>query len=183
MDAQLTVPALVEQYLLRCAVEGKSPRTVRAYRETLGRFLAAVSVADPAAIGAEHLYAYLGAFTHLTLESRHRYFREVRCFFSWLVDAEYLERSPFRGMRNVRLPQRIVQPFSSDELAALLAACDADTPSGARDRAMLLTLLDTGVRCSELVQLRLEDLDLAGGRLRVLHGKGNKQRVVPFADR
>jgi integrase/recombinase XerC len=183
MDAQPTLPTLVAQYLLRCSVEGKSPRTVRAYRETLGRFLTAVPLTDPAAVGSEQLYAYLGGFTHLTLESRHRYFREVRCFFNWLVAAEYLERSPFRGMRNVRLPQRIVQPFSADELARLVAACSADSPIGIRDQAMVLTLLDTGVRCSELVQLQLEDLDLADGRLRVLHGKGNKQRVVPFAGR
>jgi integrase/recombinase XerC len=181
MDVPHTLSTLVEQYLLRCAVEGKSPRTVRAYRESLGRFLAAVPVADPAGVGPEHLYAYLGGFTHLALESRHRYFREVRCFFNWLVDAEYLERSPFRGMRNVRLPQRIVQPFSGDELTRLLAASATDTPMGKRDRAMVLTLLDTGLRCSELVQLRLEDVDLADGRLRVLHGKGHKQRVVPFA--
>ena len=147
------------------------------------RFLTAVPLADPTAVGPEQLYVYLGGFTHLTLESRHRYFREVRCFFNWLVAAEYLERSPFRGMRNVRLPQRIVQSFSGDELARLLAACAADSAIGTRDRAMLLTLLDTGVRCSELVQLQLEDLDFADGRLRVLHGKGNKQRVVPFAGR
>jgi integrase/recombinase XerC len=181
MDVQPTLPALVAQYLLRCSVEGKSPRTVRAYRETLGRFMTAVPLADPAAVGPEQLYAYLSGFTHLTLESRHRYFREVRCFFNWLVDAEYLDRSPFRGVRNVRLPQRIVEPFSSDDLTRLLAACPVGTPIGKRDRAMVLTLLDTGVRCSELVQLRLDDLDLAAGRLRVLHGKGNKQRVVPFA--
>jgi integrase/recombinase XerC len=181
MNTHLTLPALVDQYLLRCSVEGKSPRTVRAYGETLGRFLVAVPVADAAAVGPEQLYAYLGGFTHLTLESRHRYFREVRCFFNWLVDAEYLERSPFRGMRNVRLPQRIVQPFSADELMRLLAACGADSAIGMRDRPMVLTLLDTGVRCSELVQLHLDDLDLPGGRIRVLHGKGNKQRVVPVA--
>ena len=54
---------------------------------------------------------------------------------------------------------------------------------GARDQAILFTLLDTGIRCSELVQLRVEDLDLDAGRLRILHGKGNKQRTVPFASR
>jgi integrase/recombinase XerC len=180
MDTATTLPALVEQYLLRCTVEGKSPRTVSAYRYTLGRFLAAVPVAHLAAVGPEHLYAYLGGFTHLTLESRHRYFREVRCFFNWLVDAGYLERSPFRGLRNVRVPQRIVQPFSGDEVGKLLAAC-GERPIATRDRALVLTLLDTGARCSEVVLLNLEDLDLATRRLRVLHAKGNKQRVVPFA--
>jgi integrase/recombinase XerC len=176
---------LIELYLLRCDVEGKSSRTVAAYRWTLGKFASSLE-ADGAPLTAKevesaHVYAYLGRFTHLRSETRHRYFREVRCFFNWLVDAEYIERSPFRGMRNVRLPQRIVQPFLGEELARLLAACACGSPIAMRDRAMVLTLLDTGVRCSELVQLRTEDWDLPGGRIRVLHGKGNKQRVVPFA--
>jgi integrase/recombinase XerC len=94
-----------------------------------------------------------------------------------------LEESPFRSLKNVRLPQRIVRPFSPNDVAQLLACCDATTAVGARDQAILFTLLDTGIRCSELVQLSLEDLDLAAGRLRVLHGKGNKQRTVPFAAR
>jgi integrase/recombinase XerC len=236
MEPNATLRTLVDQYLLRCEVEGKSPRTVRAYRETLGRFVAAVRRVDflpkqsvhalrwtstdpprpcrsvppalrgrrqvtphrprlprdarplpegdprlnPAEVRAEDVYVYLGRYTQLTLETRHRYFREVRCFFNWLVESEHLDRSPFRGMRNVRLPQRIVQPFSGADVSLLLAACPL-TPLGLRDRAMVLTLLDTGIRCSELVQLNLEDLDLADGRLRVLHGKGNKERVVPFA--
>ena len=183
MGATQALTDLVDLYLLRCEVEGKSPRTVRAYRETLHRFLRSVDVDDPAAVTAEHLYAYLGRFTQLSLETRHRYFREVRCFFNWLVDARFLDENPFRGMRNVRLPQRIVEPFSADDIARLLAACDAETAIGARDRAMVLCLLDTGVRCSELVQLDLSDLDPAAQRIRVRHGKGNKQRVVPFAER
>jgi integrase len=65
----------------------------------------------------------------------------------------------------------------------LLACCDPVTAAGERDRAIVFTLLDTGVRCSELVQLTLDDLDLEAGRLRILHAKGNKQRVVPFASR
>lgn len=180
MESSSQLTTLVAQYLLRCEVEGKSPRTVRAYGETLARFLAACPQTEPAQITSEHVYAYLGRYTQLTLETRHRYFREVRCFFNWLVEAEYLERSPFRGMRNVRVPLRIKQPFSPDDISRLLAACP-ETPAGLRDRAMVMTLLDTGIRCSELVQLNLADLDLEEGRLRVLHGKGNKQRVVPFA--
>ena len=177
--------SLIRLYLLRCQVEGKSPNTSDAYAETLRRFLRFVRherfPEDVARITPDHLYPYLGSFAHLSLETRHRYFREVRCFFNWLVTAGYLEESPFRSLRNVRLPQRIVQPFSSEEIIRLLACCDPSTAAGARDRAILLTLLDTGVRCAELVQLSLDDLDLEAGRLRILHAKGNKQRVVPFA--
>lgn len=182
-----TLDELIDLYLLRCDVEGKSPNTVRAYAETLGRFARVGREEgfpeDVRRITSAHLYAYLGRFTDYSLETRHRYFREVRCFFNWLVEAGHLEESPFRSLRNVRLPQRIVQPFSAEEIAGLLARCDAATPLGARDRAIILTLLDTGVRCSELIRLDVEDLDLEAGRLRVLYGKGRKQRVVPFADR
>ncbi len=185
MTEPLTTHALVELYLLRCEVEGKSPRTVSAYRWVLSRFLQALEEDNAPIIAADlesaHVYAYLARSTHLRTESRHRYFREVRCFFSWLVEAGYLERTPFRGMRNVRMPQRIVQPFSVQDVTTLLAACEG--PLVARDRALVMTLLDTGARCSEVIQLDLEDLDLEGHRLRILHAKGNKQRVVPFAGR
>ena len=64
----------------------------------------------------------------------------------------------------------------------LLGCCDARNPIGLRDRAILLLLLDTGIRVGELVKLELSDLDLAEQRLRVMHGKGNKRRVVAFGD-
>lgn len=183
----LDLTALVDLYLLRCMVEGRSPATVRVYGETLGRFLVCARdehfPADNNLIRAPHLYAFLGRFAHLSLATRHRYFREVRCFFNWLVAAGYVEESPFKGLRNVRLPRQIIQPFSAAQVTALLAHCDCEKEAGVRDQAILLTLLDTGVRCAELVQLSLEDLDLAGGRLKVLHAKGNKQRVVSFASR
>ncbi len=173
---------LIELYLLRCEVEGKSPNTVRAYGETLARFVRIGEregfPKEPARITPAHLYAYLGRFTGHSLETRHRYFRPVRCFFNWLVAAGYLEETPFRTLRNVRSPQRIVRPFAAEEVARLLACCDSGTPVGARDRAILLTLLDTGLRCTELVLLDLDDADLEAGRLRVLHGKGNKQRGI-----
>ncbi len=127
-DQARSLTELVDRYLLRCDVEGKSAQTVRAYRETLGRFTRALAEGGAPetaeAVQSEHIYAYLGRFTELTLETRHRYFREVRCFFNWLVEAGYQDANPFRGMRNVRVPQRIKQPFSSEEIATLLAACD-----------------------------------------------------------
>ena len=182
-----SLEGLIDLYLLRCQIEGKSPNTSDAYADTLRRFLRFVRQEgfpeNVARFAPPHLYAYLGQFAHLSLETRHRYFREVRCFFNWLVLAGYLQESPFRSLRNVRLPQRIVQPFSQEDVARLLACCDPDTAVGARDRAMILTLLDTGIRCAELVQLTVDDLNLEDGRLQVLHAKGNKQRVVPFASR
>ena len=126
---------------------------------------------------------YLVRYADHSPDTRHRYFREVRCFFNWLRTAVYTTNDPFRGLRNVRLPQKIVPPFTPAEIQTLLAGCNAGTPIGSRDRALLLTLLDTGLRCAEAVALDLADCDFAARRVHVRHGKGDKARVVPFADR
>src|SRR5947209_4645758 len=85
---------LVDLYLLRCQVEGKSAQTVIAYRYTLGRFLRSLTEdgvpLEAATIQQEHLYRYLGRFRDLSLDTRHRYFREVRCFFNWVTASGYL---------------------------------------------------------------------------------------------
>jgi site-specific recombinase XerD len=176
---------LIDLYLLRCQVEGKSPNTLKAYAWTLRRFLDVArqeGFAGPVRqITPVHLYSYLGRFSHLSAESRHRYHREVSFFFSWLESMRYVDRSAFAQIKKVKLPQRIIQPFSQDDVRSLLGLCD-DSPVGRRDRALLLVMLDTGVRVSELVQLHLADVDLDTGRIRVLHGKGNKQRVVAFGE-
>jgi len=187
-----TLTELADLYIVRCEVEGKSPRTVQAYRYTLGRFTDALTEdeapARAAEITREHIYAYLSRFKDHAADTRHRYFREVRCFFNWLVDTGYLDTSPFRGVKNIRLPQRIVQPFSAAEVATLLASCE-DGPLGIRDRALLLALLDTGARCSEVVQLDLTDLDLDldTGRLRIRFGRatssGSSRSPAPTAGR
>jgi site-specific recombinase XerD len=118
--------ALIDLYWLRCQVEGKSPNTIKAYTETLKRFARIAKEEDfpkdVRHITPNHIYTYLGRFTHYTLETRHRYFREVRCFFNWLVNAGYLQKNPFRSLHNVRLPQKIVRPFSPEEITRLLAA-------------------------------------------------------------
>ena len=143
---------------------------------------------DAQQIGPEHVIAYLTCFANLSHETRHRYFREVRCFFHWLLAAGYCTEDPFHGLRNVRLPQRVVPPFTPADIAALLTHCAGGTPTGRRDRALVLLLLDTGIRCSEIrcseaVRLDLADCDFAAGRCLIRHGRGNKQRVVPFAGR
>ena len=145
-----SLPHHVERYLLRSEVEAKSPDTLRAYRTALDRFVRLLAEdGAPDAIDeitSDHVYAYLGHCTHLSMDTRHRYFREVRCFFNWLVARGDLDDNPFRGMENVKRPQLIKHPFSTAKITALLAACgDAESDAGRRDRAMVLTLLDTEI--------------------------------------
>jgi integrase/recombinase XerC len=177
---------VIRLYLLRCQVEGKSPYTITAYTETLALFRRlgqeeGIPI-DVRAVTVEHIYAYLGriAQTGVGLETQHRRHREVRFLFSWLERMGYIEQSPFARIKNVRLPQKIVEPFSPEEVERILAVCDPETETGARDRAIVLLFLDSGLRLNELVQLELGDVDFEAHRTRVRFGKGNKQRVVAF---
>ena len=86
-------------------------------------------------------------------------------------------------IKNIKVPQKIVQPFTLDDIQRLLSYCDAGTRKGARDQALILVLLDTGLRASELANLELEDVDFAAQRMLIKQAKGNKQRVVRFGER
>ncbi|MCI0886332.1 MAG: tyrosine-type recombinase/integrase, partial [Chloroflexi bacterium] len=68
-------------------------------------------------------------------------------------------------IKNIKVPQKIVQPFTLDDIQRLLSYCDAGTRKGARDQALILVLLDTGLRASELANLELEDVDFAAQRM------------------
>jgi site-specific recombinase XerD len=80
------------------------------------------------------------------------------------------------------VPSRVIEVLSEEEVAALLAAVDADTTSGARDLGMLTLFLDSGLRLSELVGLEAGDVHLDEQWLKVM-GKGSKERIVPFGAR
>jgi integrase len=71
------------------------------------------------------------------------------------------------------------EPLRPEEVEALAAACNARYPSGARNRALVLVLANSGLRCAEALSLAPKDYDAEHGRLRVLRGKGGKHRIVP----
>lgn len=106
------------------------------------------------------------------------YHCHLRTFFRWLVAEELLAVSPME-----RIPAPIarpdqVEPFTPDDLRALIAAAEK-SKQPRRDKALIYFLLDTGVRAGELVGLQVADLDIPQRHARVL-GKGNKERTVHF---
>ena len=100
----------------------------------------------------------------------------------WLERLGIIEETPFKHIKNLKLPQKVVNPFTPEEIRKLL---DADFPTpylAARNRAIIWLFLDTGIRLNELNSLNLEDLDITHHRLRILNGKMRKQRVVGLGD-
>ena len=105
----------------------------------------------------------------------------IRGMFRFLVAEKHLATDPTENMENPRIWTSLPKSILPQEVEALLAAPDRTTPDGMRDAAMLELLYATGLRVSELIRVRIEDLVMDAGFLRTI-GKGSKERIVPFGD-
>ena len=106
----------------------------------------------------------------------------IRGFYRFLVTERHLERDPTENIENPKLWSNLPKTLQPEDVEALLAAPDRATEIGLRDHAMLELLYATGLRVSELVSVKIEDLVLDAGFLRTI-GKGSKERIVPFGER
>src|SRR5215469_10015682 len=103
------------------------------------------------------------------------YVKAIKVFFHWLVEEEAVARNPALRLQKPNGPKRVKVTFSHDHLNALFGACDLSHPLGFRDYTIMLVLLDTGIRVSELCGLTLDSLH--EGYL-TIYGKGRKEREV-----
>ncbi len=191
--------ALLDTYQVQARTEGKSPNTLRVYTTALSilqRFLERKGFpVDVTEIGPEELREFIGylqntrAFMEhpftgpqkkgLTGHTINCYLRAVRAFWSWLLAEEFIEVNPFDRITIPKPPKKVIMPFSEEQIRSLLSTIDTKSSIGFRDWSIILTLLDTGIRVSELTDLRLDDINLAQRCLKV-RGKGNKERIVPI---
>ena len=105
----------------------------------------------------------------------------LRSFFRFAAREGFLPASPISEVRGPRIGRPLPKYLTVTEVEKLLDAPDRRTPEGMRDRAMLMLMYAAGLRASEMVSLRMENVDANAGFLRVL-GKGGKERVVPVAE-
>jgi len=173
-----------EAFLLDREAARCTPKTLTHYAYTVGSFVGWLPQHDincPSGITAHHIRAYLVDLQRRGLRdtTQHAHARGIKTWLRWLVDEGELEDTPMRRVSMPRLEQRIQPPFSPEDIKALLAACKTKAPKDLRDRAMTLALLDSGLRASEFVGLRVDSLDIRSGLVRVI-GKGHKQRTVRF---
>ena len=104
----------------------------------------------------------------------------LRRFYAWALREHRAERDPCLTLVAAKQPPRMPKTLSEQQVDALLRAPDLGQPRGLRDRAMLETLYATGLRVSELVGVRSLDVSLNEGVVRVVLGKGGKDRLVPL---
>lgn len=115
-----------------------------------------------------------------TVSSQNNALQTVKSFFRCLAENDYIAGNPAGRISYARRPQKLPRsPLTQNEIKKLLHAPDTRSIIGYRDRTILELLYSTGIRKKEINNLKLTDLDTTQGLLRINHGKGDRDRVVP----
>ena len=182
----MTVYDLLDEFITHLRVErGLAQNTIQAYSRDLVRFFMYLESRNltPFEIARGCIRDYVGTLnSRLSKRSQARNISAIKTFFRFLVSEGRMKENPARLMETPRIPRKLPDILSLDEVMQLLVQPDITTPLGQRDRAMLELLYATGLRVSELVGLRVSDVKLEAGYVKTL-GKGAKERLVPFGEK
>lgn len=176
----------VDLFIDYLAVErGLAKNSLASYQHDLRRFTKWLDDQEVAIEAAErlHIIKYFQTLRRGGISARSvaRALAAIRGMFRFLVAERHLKRDPTENIENPKLWTTLPKSLPPDEVEALLAAPDRTKADGLRDAAMLELLYATGLRVSELIRVKLDDVVLDGGFLRTI-GKGSKERIVPFGD-
>jgi site-specific recombinase XerD len=152
----------VEGYIVRCRTKGYSDRTLEWYEQKLHCFctymLEQQGIKDLKAVTLFHIRAFViyvqgiksrknKKISDLTVKG---YVQVVKGFFSWCINEELLKDNPALKLERPKVGNYVISTFTQEEIKTLLAVCDLKTERGYRDYTIMLLLLDTGIRVSEL---------------------------------
>ena len=174
---------LMQEYLDHLTVErGLSGNTVDAYRRDLA--ILAREIGSRRQLDDSREEDLLRVLRRMRADGRSprsvaRWLVAVRGYFSWLLARGKLEKNPAEHVDSPKVWKRLPAVLSPEEVELLLATPIRTTPLGMRDAAMLEVLYAAGLRVSELIHLRFQDLHLDAGYLRCM-GKGSKERIIPL---
>ena len=175
----------IDNFLLDRKAANKSPKTIEFYSEKLDKFTKfcySYNIYDPKQIDATHsrrFLIWLRDDEGHTPGGVHAYYRSVKVFVRWwALETDLTEY--YRLFQRVKAPKvdlELLQPVSLFDVGAMLNIC-CDDWYGLRDQAMILVLLDTGVRAGEFLNFDISDIDFKNGSALVRKGKGSKDRTV-----
>lgn len=182
-SAGLSATPLIDRFIDALWLEdGLAANSLAAYRRDLQQLAAQSGGRDLLALGEVELQRYFAAtFTASRASTANRRLATLRRFYRWALREGMIDRDPTVRLVGAKAPPRFPKSLTEEQVEALLAAPEAESDLGLRDRAMLELLYATGLRVSELVGLKLVEVSLTDGLVRVT-GKGQKERVVPLGE-
>ena len=183
--SKTTNKSLLDRYRQHLLFEKSlSPHTLEAYMSDVGKLLLyfADESKDPLCATLDDLEHFSATLCDVGIAptSQARILSGIRSFYRFLVIEEYIDADPTELLESPKKGERLPEVLSVEEVDAIIDAIDLSTMESQRNRAMIETLYSCGLRVSELCTLRISDLYLKEGFLRV-EGKGSKQRLVPIS--
>lgn len=163
--------------------KGLSPLSVSAYRRDVKQLADFFPDTSPLRITLHDLRAFINEYASgkRSPRSQARLISSIRSFYGYLLLEKLISTNPAELLETPRVTPRLPDTLSVEEIDAIIGVVDLSSRQGERNRAILETLYGCGLRVSELIGLRLNDLYPKQGYIKVI-GKGNKQRLVPLAD-
>lgn len=177
---------LIDQFINHLRVErGLADNSIQSYSRDLIRFFNFLDRKglSPLDVTRDHITDYTASLGgELSVRSIARGLSALKMFFRFLTAEGKIEDSPARLLESMKLPQKLPEVLTRDEVDLLLSQPDGSTSLGQRDKAMLELLYATGLRVSELIGLNIIGINLEAGYVRTM-GKGSKERMVPMGER
>ncbi|GAC1701226.1 MAG: site-specific tyrosine recombinase XerD [Candidatus Acidiferrum sp.] len=179
----MEISPTISSFLVHVKVEkGLSANTVSAYQRDLAKFalFGQKRKLSVESVSRDDLVDFLAGLYRQNLESRTvaRHLVTLRNFFRFAQVQEIISEDPSANLESPKIRRSLPGYLRLEEVERLLAQANTKTPLGLRDRSMLEVLYSTGLRVSELIGLRVSDVDTKVGTVRCI-GKGDKERIVP----
>jgi integrase/recombinase XerD len=161
-----------------------SPNTVSAYRRDILRFLIYLDKEDFLKTSQAKIRGFMLMLGQegLSARSQARHLSSLKSFYKYLINENLISENPVDNMESPKLWRKLPGVLSIKDVDALLACPDESRPDGKRNKAMLEVLYACGLRVTELISLKVNDLNLEVGYLKSM-GKGSKERLVPLGEK
>ncbi len=162
-----------------------SSHTVTAYKADLKKFASFIAnnfdQEDLIEVNYSQIRSWIIELSEAGISNRtiNRKISTLKAYYRFLLKTKQIEVSPLIKHRALKTSKKIQIPFSEEEVVKVLNSIDDTSFQGVRDRFMVELFYSTGIRRAELINIRLQDLDLQAGTLKVL-GKRNKERLIPL---
>ena len=186
MSFELGIDILSDRFINYLRIErGLADNTIQSYSRDISGFLSYLEKRgiSPLDLSRDHVTKYIGLLrSRMSERSVARNQSSIKMFYRFLVSEGEIKESPVRLLESVKLPRKLPEILNHDEVDLLLSKPDISTTLGLRDKAMLELLYATGLRVSELINLRVININMEAGFVRSL-GKGSKERMIPMGEK
>ena len=186
----MKITKTITSFLNDITARGLSPQTWKRYHDDLHdleKFLRRRSTSQIDQVNTDKLRAYLAnlltktstrkkRFSEFTVEGK---YRSIKTFFNFCHAEKYIAENPMTRVRRIKLPKRIVPRLSENEIESLLEKIHR-TKDPSRNLAIILLMIDSGLRRAEAIELKIRNVNLKERKIRVM-GKGRKEREIPIS--